>query len=328
MVNISIVAPCFNRIEQTLKTIELITKSNGLNVQFKAELIVSDSSLDDSLEKAVKEKFGERIIYTKPAKPGIAANKNQGAKIASHPILIFCDSDMEVGPDTIINTIKSLQKNKTAAAIGGQVIWKGGPQDGKNDRPRKEDRMTTVQGITYVEALYSRFIATYKEVFWEVGGYDEEVFNMRGEGSDLSVRYWRAGYPLVYDPSIIVHHIFETEGGIIRGVPHPEWAIAKDLFILAYKYDINNADKNFSKAVQANFEKFGEEAYFRIIEGLIQNYQFIIDKKPILDKQKVNIKTKYNFKFLEVFSEKSLFEDCVIKAENLLLKIREKIFHD
>ena len=76
---------------------------------------------------------------------------------------------------------------------------------------------------------------------------------MRGEGSDLSIRYWRAGYPLAYDSSIIVHHVFDTEGGIIRGVPHPEWGIAKDLLLLAYKYDLSSENKNFINAVKANF---------------------------------------------------------------------------
>ena len=223
MVNISIVLPCYNRIDQTIQTINLLLNSNGLDKDFLLEVIVSDSSSDNKLEMAVKTKFADKIKYIKPENPGIAANKNTGAKIASHPILIFCDSDMEVEPDTVLNSIKSLQKNITAGAIGGQVIWKNGEKNGMLDRPRKEDQTMTVSGTIYIEALYSRFFVTYKKIFFDVGGYDEEVFNMRGEGSDLSIRYWRAGFPLVYDSTIIVHHVFDTEGGIIRGVPHPEW---------------------------------------------------------------------------------------------------------
>ncbi len=311
MVNISIILPCYNRIDQTVQTINLILNSNGLNKEFLLEIIVSDSSPDDKLKKAAKNKFGNKIIYTRPEKPGIAANKNAGAKIASHPIIIFCDSDMEVELNTIINTVNALNKNKAAAAIGGQVVWKNGEKNGILDRPRKEDRMLTVNGTTYIEALYSRYFVTYKDIFWKVGGYDEEVFNMRGEGSDLSIRYWRAGYPLVYDSSIIVHHVFDTEGGIIRGVPHPEWGIAKDLFLLAYKYDLSSDDKNFINTVKINFEKYPDDRYFQIIEGIKNNLQFIIDKKPIIDEQKKNTKAKYDFKFLEIFSNKDLFERCI-----------------
>lgn len=318
MINISIVLPCYNRIDQTIQTISLLLNSKGLEKEFLLEIIVSDSSSDNKLEIAVKEKFPNKIKYLKPDKPGIAANKNAGAKSASHSILIFCDSDMEVEPNTIINTINSLEKNKTAAGIGGQVVWKNGEGNGTLDRPRKEDRMLLVDETTYIEAIYSRYFATYKNVFLEVGGYDEEVFNMRGEGSDLSIRYWQSGFPLAYDSSIIVHHVFDTEGGIIRGVPHPEWGIAKDLLLLAYKYDLSSNDKNFINSVKSNFEKYPNDGYFQIIEGIKNNLQFIIDKKPIIDEQKRNMKKKYNFRFLEIFSNQKLFNECISNAKKLL----------
>ncbi len=326
MINISIIIPSYKRVSQTLKTIELLLNSNGFNKDFSGEIIVADSSPGNELKTALNNKFGEKIIYTQPEKRGIAANKNQGARIAKNPLLIFCDSDMEVEEATIFNTISALKKYETAGMIGGEVIWRTGEKDGQLDRPRKEDRMITIGKTTYVEALYSRYVVTYKEIFWRVGGYDEEVFNMRGEGSDLSIRYWRAGYPLVYDPSIIVHHVHKTEGGIIRSVAHPEWGIAKDLLLLAYKYDIDDKSKNFVKTVAANFEKFGKDGYYRIIEGIKNHYEFIKEAKPIIDRQKKEMKALYDFKFLEIFSEKELFEECIKKAENSLSKIRERIF--
>lgn len=327
MITISIIIPCYNRINQTLKTIGLILSSKGINQEFKLETILADSSPDDKLEKAIKEKFSNQIIYTRPKTVGIATNKNQGAKIASSPILIFCDSDMEVEPETILNTLTALKKHKKASAIGGQVVWRGGEKDGALDRPRKEQRMVTVGETTYVEAIYSRYIATYKKIFWRVGGYDEEVFNMRGEGSDLSVRYWRTGYPLVYDQSIVVHHVYEVEGGIIRGVAHPEWGIAKDLLILAYKYDIlDNQYKNFINTVAADFGKFGKNGYYQIIQGIGKHLDFITQVKPIIDAEKKQMKALYDFKFLEIFSQKELFKKCLNETENRLLKIRTEAF--
>lgn len=319
----SVILPCYKRIDQTLRTIEMLLSSSEINIEYNLEIIAVDSSLTNDLKNRLTQKFGEKIIYLKPNKPGIAVNKNFGARKARNSILIFCDSDMEVEPNTLIETFKSLERNTTAGAIGGQVIWKGGPKDKQNDRPRKEDKIMTVGETTYVEALYSRYFVTYKEIFWKVGGYDESVFNMRGEGSDLSVRYWRAGFPLVYDKNIKVHHVYNTEGGIIRGVPHPEWAIAKDLFLLAYKYDINS-DKyeNFVKTISANFEDQGRIGYYRIIEGLLKNYDFICKMKSILDKEKnKKVKPEYDFKFLEIFSEKEKFINCIEKANKRIINL-------
>ena len=56
---------------------------------------------------------------------------------------------------------------------------------------------------------------------------------------------------------------------------------------------------------------------------LLQKFPFLEkDKKPIIDQQKKNMKTKYNFKFLEIFSNKQLFEKCINNAENLLEDLR------
>jgi len=327
MKEVSVIVPTFKRVDQTIKTIDLIVSSDGLGEAFTLEVIVSDDTPGNELKDALQKKFGDKIIYSKPDKKGIASSKNNGAKIASSPILIFCDSDMEVEKDTILNTLTALEKHKTAGAIGGQVIWRTGAKDGQIDRPRKEDRMITVDQTTYTEAIYSRYITTYKEVFEKVGGYDEVVFNMRGEGSDMSVRYWRAGFPLVYDPSLVVHHVHEVEGGIIRNVSHPEWGIAKDLLLLAYKYDISDDKyKNFIGTVKANFEKFGQEGYYRIIEGLNQNLDFICEMKPILEQAKKQMKPEYDFKFLEIFSEKSLFAKCIEKADGRIRNMRKNIF--
>ncbi|MCX6809821.1 MAG: glycosyltransferase [Candidatus Berkelbacteria bacterium] len=327
MKEVSIIIPAFKRVGQTLKTLDLLFLSNGLDEEFMVEIIVSDDSLDNKLKDAIQKKFGDKIVYSQPNKKGIASSKNNGAKIARFPILIFCDSDMEVEKDTVLNTITALEKHKTAGAIGGQVIWRTGPKDGEHDRPRKEDRMITVDKTTYTEAIYSRYIATYRDVFLEVGGYDEVVFNMRGEGSDLSVRYWRAGYPLVFDESLIVHHVHEVEGGIIRGVAHPEWGIAKDLLILSYKYDISDDKyKNFVGTVIANFEKFGPEGYYRIVEGIGKNLDFICKVKPIIDDNKAKMKAQYDFKFLEIFSDKNLFERCLKAADKKLQNSRKNIF--
>jgi len=323
MKNISIIMPCFKRVGQTLKTVDLLLKSKGLNQDYAMEVIITDDTPTDELEKALKEKFADQIIYSKPTKQGIAASKNNGARLANNEILIFCDSDMEVEEDTILKTIQGLENHPTAGAIGGQVIWRTGDKDGQLDRPRPEDRTQRVGDTVYTEALYSRYIATYKSVFDQVGGYDEEVFNMRGEGSDLSTRYWRAGFPLVYDESIKVHHVHEVEGGIIRNVAHPEWGIAKDYLLLAYKFDTFDGDyANFAKTVGANFNTF-DEGYYRIVEGIAKNIDFICEVKPIVEASKRE-KPVYDFKFLEIMSNKELFNKCVESAIKRIENVRGK----
>lgn len=319
----SIIIPTFKRVEQTVRTIKLLLESDGIGKTFEVEIIVADSTPDESLHTAVSTRFGPSLVYLRPEKPGIAANKNAGAKAAKHPILIFCDSDMEVEKQTLTLTLEYLKTHDAAAAVGSTVLWCGGPHERELDRPRPEDRMKIMGATTYTEAIYSRYMATYKGVFDEVGGYDEIIFNMRGEGSDLSARYWRAGFPLAYDSHIVVHHVHEASESAALRVPHPEWGIAKDLLLLAYKYTMLDGDyPAFASTVAMNFMPFGNQGVYRFMQGLGKHADLLVQAKPILDAFRASDKPAYDFKFLEVFSNEKLFNDCIAKAAAKLAPFR------
>lgn len=324
---ISIIVPTYKRLEQTMRTLELLKSGAGWGVDFRGEIIVADCTPNTSLRRAIQKHFGRSIRYTRPKKPGIATNKNQGARTAKFPILIFCDSDMEIEPHTLQHTVQYLATHPSVAAVGGTVLWQGGKKDGSVDRPRKEDRQHKAGNTRFVEALYSRYLATYAAVFWKVGGYDERVFNMRGEGSDLSIRYWRSGYPLAYSPALVVHHVHDAPDSIALRIQHPEQAIAKDLVLLAYKYDISgNGWKNFIHTVAANFVPLGEIGYYEFLQGVTQHYDLLVRSKPTLDHFKAQDKPLFHFKFLEIFSQPKLVKRCTSTAQKRLQPIRTVTF--
>jgi glycosyltransferase involved in cell wall biosynthesis len=327
MIYISCVVPAFKRVDQTLLSLDLLLASEGVGSAYELEVILADSTPDDSLKTAVHQKFGDRVVYIKPDKLGIAGNKNAGAKIAKHPILIFCDADVEVEKNTIAESIASLQKHDRVAGVGGNVFWRGGEHNGQKDRPRLEDRMMIKEDTTFIEALYSRFFVTYKDIFWAVGGFDADVFNMRGDGSDLSVRYWRLGFPLAYEESIVVHHVHDSPDASDAGIDHPEWDVARDLLLLGYKYDMyNDGFKNFPATVNINFSSLGGQGYYRMLQGIGRHYEFIMAAKPILDAFRASEKPIYDFKFLEVFSNAEMFGLCIDAAQSRIAAARAVAF--
>ena len=327
MITISCVIPAYKRVDQTLLTIELLLGSEGIGSMLELELILADSTPDDSLKNAVTEKFADRVRYVRPDHEGIAANKNAGAKAASHQVLIFCDSDMEVEKNTIAQAAESLRTHETAAMVGGFVMWKGGPDDRHKDRPRSEDRMMRRGDIIYIEALYSRFLATYRDIFWLVGGYDEDVFNMRGEGSDLSIRYWRLGYPLIFNESVVVHHVHDAPDAAAVRVSHAEWGIARDLLLLGYKYSMFEEDwQSFATTVSMNFSPLGMRGSYRMLQGIGRSLEKIVEAKPKLDVFKATDRPEYNFKFLEIFSDIPTFDSCIAGAATRLKHVRAKAF--
>lgn len=314
MLAVSVIIPTFKRIDQTEKTISKLLSSKGVNTDFTLEIIVSDNTPDESLKKHIEKTFSSTVRYIRNENNSIAGAKNFGAKNATHPLIIFCDSDIEVEEETLNNTLFALQKHATAGMIGGHVLWRGGERNGETDRPRIEDRTYVNGETTYIESLYSRYIATYKKVFEQVGGYDDRVFGMRGEGSDLSIRYWRAGFPLVYDEAIIVHHMFDAPDSAAIRVDHPQWGIAKDLLLLGLKYNcFDGTAKNFEKIVAANFSG-GENPSYTVLAGIAEYSEFITKVLPNLKK---DMPSKFPFRFLEVMSDEEMLHRCITQARNI-----------
>ena len=169
---------------------------------------------------------------------------------------------------------------------------------------------------------------TYKEIFDRVGGYDEKVFNMRGEGSDLSTRYWRSGFPLAYNLNAKVHH-HEVDKGIGSTAEHPEWGVAKDYLLLGYKYGNYETEetKYFSSTIGKNMTNYDKNSHFRILQGIAKHYDLIVNSKKILDKQKKDMRPEYDFNFMEVFSDQKRLKKCIDEAEKKLKNIRNKTFN-
>lgn len=323
MNKISVIIPTYKRPEQTARTINHLFQSKGLGDKFEMEVIVSDCTEDESVKNKLKEKFGEKVAYTRPENPGVASNKNQGAKIAKNPILVFADSDMEVEEDTLLSCIDYLKTHPHVAALTTNVVWRGNENEGELDRPRDEDRLLNYKDTDFTEFIYSRFKVAYKKVFEEVGGYDEEVFNMRGEGSDLSTRYWRAGFPLAYNFNTRVHH-HEIDEGIGSTAAHPEWGVAKDYLLLGYKYGNYEGESDyFAKTIGENMENYdSDRSHFRVLQGIAKNYELVSESKKIIDKQKQEMNPEYDFNFMEVFSDEERLKKCIDEAEKRLKSIK------
>ena len=108
-------------------------------------------------------------------------------------------------------------------------------------------------------------------------------------------------------------------------VPHPEWGVAKDVFLLAYKF--GNFEKENGDYFLSNLERiFQDKGHFRVLQGLSKFFDFLVESKPKIDKQQEEMTFEYDFKFQEIFSEKEKVLQCIKNAEDKLDKIYKKVF--
>jgi len=109
----SIIVPAYNSentIEECLKSISL--EANN----FIFEIIVIDDNSNDKTSEIVKNFKSIKLIRLEK-NMGVGYARNLGAKMAKYETLCYVDSDLVVGPNSILNLLKKLYENEKIGSV-------------------------------------------------------------------------------------------------------------------------------------------------------------------------------------------------------------------
>lgn len=210
---VSIVIPVYNAektLPQCIKSIlELDYKNYGVT-------FVDDGSVDQSRHIILSyvKKHKKRIKFIEQKHKGPATARNLGAKSSHGNIIVFTDSDCIVLKNWIKLLLKSFNNN--IGAVGGGLI----PYSLRNLSERFEQyRRELLYGKMkrYIDTLPACNLAIKREVFEEVGGFDEEFKYPSSEDYELCYRVREKGYKILYDPKIsVIHFHSQSWRGVLR----------------------------------------------------------------------------------------------------------------
>lgn len=151
-------------------------------------------------------------VFNKPT-----FKRNLGVKNARGKYVAFLDDDLEVSKSCISRMEKYLEDNPKVGMVYALLY--------KMDDPTKVD--TSGSWLTWAGFLYEKYennlwkspypvlsaksacCMIRKDLFWQVGGFDEN-FVIYGEETDLSWRVWQSGYRVELLPNALGYHAFET----------------------------------------------------------------------------------------------------------------------
>jgi len=230
---ISIIIPTYNREKELKKAVESTLRQSYSDF----EIIVVDNgpSTDNTME--VVESFKDsRVKYVVTDLKGCIFARNIGAEAAKGEILLTLDDDIEFINGDEMAKLAETYKNDDRIAVVGSIELSSRdetttksvevlpPEVGKISR--KGDFNTSFKlleghGIADVDHVRSAFMAIRRDVFNEVGGFNER-YNARGLGfryeSDLCLKVKKAGYKVVVNPDIkIWHKAAQRTRGFRRG---------------------------------------------------------------------------------------------------------------
>jgi glycosyltransferase involved in cell wall biosynthesis len=268
---VSVVIPTYN----SARTLRNCLKSirNQSYPKTKIEIIVVDRFSTDGTPKIVKE-FGAKLISAKVER---SAARNIGAKVAEGDYILFLDSDMILSPRVIEECVKKMENDKSLVGlyIPEKII-------GDNFWAKIRNFERSFYNGTPIDAI--RFLR--KDVFFKVGGFDEELY--AGEDWDLDRRVQQMGKvgiissPLYHDESILnIKEYLRKKGYYTRGFIRyvQKWGkndpiIQKQLGIKYRLFDVFMENGKWKKIIRNPLLALG--MYFlRFIVGL----QYLLERK-------------------------------------------------
>lgn len=196
--------------------------------EIEAEIIVVDNNSPDGSCKMVHNYFPEVKLIANTENTGFPKGNNIGVAEAKGEYICILNPDTIVGENTLIEFLKFLDGNKKIGIVGPKLIDGTGKflPESKRGIPSPYVALTKILGLYKIAPKYfSAYYATHlkhdqqgevsilvgafmmmkRELYLEVGGFDENCF-MYSDDIDLSYMILKKGYANYYLPHWPVIH--------------------------------------------------------------------------------------------------------------------------
>jgi len=187
------------------------------------EIIVVDNASTDGSADYVEQDFPQVRAIRTGANLGFGQGNNVGVRWARGKYLAFLNPDTTVEPGWLESLIAALEANPQAGLATSKILLLADPEHINTcGNDVHYTGLTLCRGMemdasafpdqSEVGAVSGAAFAIRKEVFEELGGFDEAFF-LYMEDTDLSWRARLAGYRCIYVPQSVVHHDYRLHFG-------------------------------------------------------------------------------------------------------------------
>ena len=243
-ISVSIIVPVYNQWDYTYLCLKSISE-NTEGISYEV-IIADDNSSDETvnIEKYVKN---VKIIRNKN-NLGFLRNCNNAAKQALGKYILFLNNDTEVQKDWLKNLLQLMESDDKIGIAGpkfiypdgilleaGCIMWKDGEswQYGMFDNPNRPEYNYSRK----TDFISGACIIIKKELFYEIGGFDERYAPAYYEDADLAFEARKRGYKVVYLPSSVVIHY---ENITYKKYKPANGQVNKEKFIQKWKQILEN----------------------------------------------------------------------------------------
>ncbi len=214
-IGISVIIPNYNGLELFPQTIPTIFEALAETKLENEIIIVDDCSTDDSV-KYISENFPSIITIKNIKNSGFSKSVNIGVSHSSYQFVLILNSDVKLTKTFFTNQISHLSNPKVFGVMSKIIGWDNDKQQDGATYPILElFKIKTSTSYSYKHDDNQARFTTYlsganmfikKDIFYEIGEFDEIFSPYYSEDTELSIRAWRLGYLCIYEPKAICRH--------------------------------------------------------------------------------------------------------------------------
>lgn len=299
---ISIVIPCYNQIRYTYLCVKSIIETTNFE-NYPYELIIADDNSKDATKEITK--YIENVVHIRTGKNlGFLRNCNNAAASAKGKYLVFLNNDTVVKENWLSSLYDLMEKDPMIGLCGsklifadgtlqeaGGVIWSDGT--GWNYGRGGDPKATEYNYVREVDYISGASIMTRKNVWDEIGGFDERYAPAYCEDSDYAFEIRKYGMKVVYQPASEVIHYEGVSNGtdVNKGIKKYQIINGKKL-VEKWEYELS---KQFPSGPNPNAFRARERAMDKKVILFVDHYI------PTWDK---DAGSKTTFQYIKLFLSK------------------------
>lgn len=217
---VSIIIPVYNQFVYTYKCIKSISKYSK-DVTY--EIIIADDVSNDGT-KCLASYVENLKIVRNEKNLKFLKNCNNASKIARGKYILFLNNDTQVTKNWLSTLVDLIESDKTIGMVGSKLVFPNGLlqeaggiicSDGSGYNYGKFDDANKPQYnyIRDVDYISGAAIMLSRELWNEIGGFDELFVPAYCEDSDLAFEVRKRGLRVVYQPKSVVIHFEGVSNG-------------------------------------------------------------------------------------------------------------------
>jgi glycosyltransferase involved in cell wall biosynthesis len=202
---VSVVIPTRERRSLVLDALAALSAQTLGAARFEV-LVIADGSSDGTVEAVDALEVPYTLRCEWQPHQGRGAACNTGAQLARGELLVFLDDDMKPSPDCLLAHVAGHppgSRNCVMGAVPAEMAENASATARHIARKfdRHLDRLAASGGALIVRDFYTGNASIRREVFLELGGFDEEFREYGNEDLELAARLLETKVAITYSPA-------------------------------------------------------------------------------------------------------------------------------